>query len=485
MRTFTLAKFARIPWKITKIMTRIIFWLLAILGFVALCVFIALAFYMPSSHVDPATAKLVRTAAAEGKLAYKLTEPKELKALLGPPVAETTVNDGGMQKLLLDWPGVNATFIRVRRFSAPFTLWYVKLGGKSFRIGTFADNFGGRPINIGQGRKVALRNEDDLKKFDTFWGFCEVSLVNLDLTGHENLLKKMCFDSRTEWPEPNKLPEGFNPARLLEEAKKPGLGIRSLHKQGIDGRGVGIAILDQPLLKNHQEYVDRIVLYEEIGVWGMSPKMHGSPVASIAVGKTCGVAPAAALYYYAMRMTSMPDNKIYCDIIDKIIELNESASASERIRVISISTGMFAQQANFARWKQTLKKAEQHGIIVVTCDTAVLNYGTLARVPNKGADDPSSYRRGRYSTGKNILLVPTNRTTASHYGPEVYTYWTEGGMSWAAPYIAGLAALAFQVNPDVQPQTIVEQLVKTATHTKAGPVVNPTGFIKAVQNNKK
>ena len=57
-------------------------------------------------------------------------------------------------------------------------------------------------------------------------------------------------------------------------------------------------------------------------------------------------------------------------------------------------------------------------------------------------------------------------------------------MSWAAPYIAGLAALAFQVNPDVQPQTIVEQLVKTATPTEAGPIVNPRAFIESVKASR-
>ena len=81
-----------------------------------------------------------------------------------------------------------------------------------------------------------------------------------------------------------------------------------------------------------------------------------------------------------------------------------------------------------------------------------------------------------------MLRVPVgNGTTASHDGINVYTYYRQGGMSWAAPYIAGLAALAFQVNPDLQPETILEQLVKTATHTKAGPVVNPRGFIESIR----
>ena len=127
------------------------------------------------------------------------------------------------------------------------------------------------------------------------------------------------------------------------------------------------------------------------------------------------------------------------------------------------------------------KKALKAGILVVTC---AWDYGTLELIEGKDPNDPESYNGGGYS---DHLQIPTrNKTIASYRGINAYGY-SRGRVSnsWAPPYIAGLAALAFQVNPDLQPQTIVEQLVKTATHTKAGPVVNPPGFIEAVQNNKK
>jgi serine protease AprX len=208
--------------------------------------------------------------------------------------------------------------------------------------------------------------------------------------------------------------------------------------------------------------------------------MHGPPIVSIAVGKTCGVAPQAAVFYYAMFMTSMPDNLIYCGIIDKIIKRNESASASEKIRIVSISTGTFEWQANFELWKETLEKAEQNGILVVTCADDWLEYGVLERIPGTDPDNPNNYKSGNDELGG--LLVPAgNRATASHYGLEVYTYWTGGGMSWAAPYLAGLAALAYQVDPDIKPDEIVKLWIETAVKTGAGPVVNPSGFIDAVQ----
>ncbi len=335
-------------------------------------------------------------------------------------------------------------------------------------------------------QQIVLKSIDELNKFNSWGGFWDtqngVSLVELDLRDSVKLLEKLPFDSRTKWPEPNKMPEGFDPSRMLEEGKNPGLGVRGLNEQGIDGRGVGIAILDQRLLQNHREYSDRLVLYEEIDVDDMPPQMHGAPIASIAVGKTCGVAPRAALTYYAMRMTAMPDNQIYCDIIDKIIQTNNSASVSEKIRVVSISTGTFRQQANFTRWKETLKKAKQHGILVVTCAQDWFSYGMLAHIPGKDPDDPNSYISGKYGARSGAVLVPAgNRTTASHHGPEVYTYWTEGGMSWAAPYLAGLAALAYQVNPEIEPDQIIRLWRQTATKTQAGLIINPAGFIEEIK----
>jgi hypothetical protein len=47
--------------------------------------------------------------------------------------------------------------------------------------------------------------------------------------------------------------------------------------------------------------------------------------------------------------------------------------------------------------------------------------------------------------------------------------------------MAGLAALAYQVKPDIDPKTIVTLWLKTASQSDAGPIVNPAGFIEAVR----
>jgi len=417
-------------------------------------------------------ADIIRRAAAEGRIAYKLTTPKELKTLLSTEGKEKISNDGGMEILDITFSDVRARFGRMKDFSAPFTLLWMIVQGKG--------------IDIGQERQITLRNEDDLKKFDPFWGFANVSLVNLDLREHRKLLETMPFDSRTVWPESDKMPEGFDPAALLEDGKNPGLGIRNLHKQGINGRGIGIAIIDQPLLKDHIEYADRIERYEAIDVLGVPVQMHGPPVSSIAVGKTCGIAPKALLYYYAVPPWKWLDNKPWSETVEKIIELNENLEESKKIRVISVSVGAFSQRQNYDLWEKVVDRAAKEGVLVVTCDPDFLEFGILNHIENESHDDPANYRRGRYSSCGDVLLVPAgNRTIASHYGREVYTYDRTGGMSWAVPYLAGLAALAYQIDPKIEPKTIVDLWLKTAVHTDTGPIVNPVGFIDAVKSSKK
>jgi hypothetical protein len=420
---------------------------------------------------QPDHAETIQRALAAGKLCFRLTTAEDIKGLLGPPTEETTQGDGGMEKLLLEYDDVKLSFSRMRNRGVPFTLLFVIVHG--------------RALDIGQGKQIVLRNAEDLKKFDPFWGFSNVSLKNVDLRDHLTLIQSMPFNSRTVWPESSRLPQGFDPAQVFEQGKNPGLGIRALHKQGINGTGVGIAIIDQPMAQDHLEYAHRIKQYKAIEVQGVPPQMHGPGVTSIAVGKQCGVAPAATLYYYAVPMWKWKKCEPYGNIIHSILQLNHEAKPTERIRVVSISTGMFPSWEDYEDWQATLQKAKEQGVIVLTCSTRAIRYMPVKRAHAQDPEDPNSYISVIARPGADLMMVPAgNRTTASHEGADVFTYWTEAGMSWATPYLAGLAALACQVDPRITPDKIFELWQDTAVRTQVGVVVNPQGFITRVQASR-
>lgn len=401
------------------------------------------------------------------KIMYRLTEPEEIMEILGSPQNRVERKDGGMVGLDLHYPDLVLSFWKMRDDPVPFTLWEIKYKGEN--------------LDIGRSKKLKLRTNDDLKKIDRFWGFSNISLARLDLRDEDKIINAMSFDSRTEWPEAEKLPEGFDPEKLISNAKSPGLGVGELHKEGIDGTGIGLAIIDQPLLLGHEEYTHRIVRYDATGLSHMPPQMHASPVTSIAVGKNLGVAPGATLTYFAVPMWE-PSNLPYIRSLERIMELNKNLPETERIRVVSISTGMFKHYEHYEEWVKTLNQAEDQGILIVTCDPDFLHYGILSLSPGQDPDDVRSYSPGIYSSEKNVIRVPgSNKTIASHMGNDVYTFDRGGGISWGAPYIAGLAALAFQVNPDLKPAEILEILIRTATPCETVPIVNPQAFIEAAR----
>jgi subtilisin family serine protease len=413
-------------------------------------------------------AEVARAGVKAGGIAFRLTTPEELQALLGKPDREKKGTDGDLETLELQFSEVTALFGRPAELRGPFSLYQIQVAGET--------------VDIGRERTIVLRTESDLKKMDAFWGLCGNSLARLDLRNLGETLSRLSFDSQTMWPQADKLPEGFSPQRLLEEGKNPGLGVRKLQEAGIDGRGIGIAIIDQPLLREHKEYQDRIVKYEALEGAGTQPSMHGPSVTSIAVGKKCGVAPGAVVHYFAVPTWKWLQNEPWAELLERIVELNRQLQDTPKIKVVSISLGAFSERPNYARWKQALQRAEEAQVLVVTCDPGFLRLGTLKRIESRPDLGPLDYTRGWFGHPWAALYVPAaNRTLASFKGPELYTYDRLGGMSWTVPYLAGVAALGFQIDPTLKPAEVVRLWRETACKTPIGPIIDPTAFVEAIR----
>jgi len=326
---------------------------------------------------------------------------------------------------------------------------------------------------------------------------CDLSTV--DLRDRREDLLHADFDSRTIWPA--RLPEGFDVARVMDLGKNPGLGLRALHARGITGAGVGIGMIDQALLVQHVEYKKQLRLYEEIH-WleGSDAQMHGPAVASIAVGKGVGVAPEADLYYIAeWHARSSGARGFEFDLpplarsIDRLVAISKTLPRERRIRVISISLGINPSMTGFDLVKAAISKAEQAGVYTVYVRAGFMGLG---REPLENPDEFTSFGPGEFwkrswSGGIGSLMVPMDsRCIASPTGDSDYAFYRNGGMSWAVPWVAGLYALACQVNPQVTPEIFWEKARKTGAITKIqrdgktvefGPVVNPRGLLEALR----
>ncbi|GHU85658.1 hypothetical protein FACS1894198_3930 [Clostridia bacterium] len=343
--------------------------------------------------------------------------------------------------------------------------------------------------------------------------FRHKDLTKLDLSKQGELLSHVHFDSMTVWPAADKLPKGYDPVAIMENSKNPGLGAKGLHKEGIDGRGVGVAIIDQKLLTTHQEYKDNLKFYEEIYVVDNHENhadMHGTAVASIAVGKTCGVAPGADLYHIASHAPIAGREKIcsvFARAINRILEINKKLQEN-KIRVISISLGFNDDLKDANLLKEKIEQAEKEGVFVITSDVwpfKRFNKDALCRSTTGDADDPSIYSFGSvwdlqsynsnpsYFKSPTLMIPMSNRTSASDSGDANYQYNTDAGWSWTCPYVAGCYALACQVNPDITPELFWETALKTgdimnntADNTRKDKnnaiIINLPKLIKALQS---
>lgn len=294
-------------------------------------------------------------------------------------------------------------------------------------------------------------------------------------------LTTLTFDEDTLWTD-NQLPQ-----KLLNEAKTPPLGVDKLNKDNINGQGVNVAIIDQPLSLNHPEYKDQIVSYKYF-----APKesdefissLHGPAVTSLLCGKTLGVAPRANVYYYATQ-PGLLDSKYYAKALEDIIKTNETLKDKDKIKFISVSCSLSGNDSHFKNqsiWDEAYNHAKEKGICIVDCSKKTgfvgLGYQEIG--------DQNSFKYGFPSNNfqelnKQVYAPGSKRTIATSYDDKhfSYTYDGMGGLSWAIPYVTGVLCLGQQLNPNLSAENLKEILISSSKNNNL--VINPIEFIKQVK----
>jgi hypothetical protein len=366
------------------------------------------------------------------------------------------------------------------------------------------------PADFRRGRMLKLPVYDPTSRKSWQVDLRGYDLTGLDLSDGVASLWHADFDSVTRWPAV--LPGDFDPSRQLELGKDSGLGVRRLHERGIDGRGIGIGIIDQPLLVDHVEYRDRLRLYEEIhSPAGAPAQMHGPAVASIAVGRTVGVAPGADLYYIAEQHgVFRPGHGFDWDFgplarsIDRLLEVNRTLPRERRIRVISISVGWSPSQKGYEEAMAATERAGAEGVFVIS--TAIeathgLAFHGLGRSASSDPNQFEAYEPGswwaeafwdgqrRFAPGERLLVPMDRRGVASPTGADHYVHYATGGWSWSVPWIAGLYALACQAQPDLTPDLFWSKALETGrvirvrkgeVDCELGTVADPVALLEAL-----
>ncbi|MFA5937173.1 MAG: S8 family serine peptidase [Candidatus Paceibacterota bacterium] len=346
--------------------------------------------------------------------------------------------------------------------------------------------------NYGERGNISIEKFKDIRGSD----LSKEDLSNISV----DILITTNFDTETKWPNKEKLPVNFNPEVILENGKNPGLGIKELHKQGITGEGINVAIIDQKLDLSHQEYFHNVVSYEEIGKSVKEEiSMHGPAVASIFIGKNCGIAPEAKLHYEANPSAGNSNWDCSSESLNKIIDFNNTVEEKDKIKVVSFSNGYPnpAFKGNLKNLEKTIKKAKNSGIIFIDANT-FFESNFIAGGSSSDKEDIDKYKiwlaidnkipmfdkiNSSWNKKDRIVVPADYRTVASSINKSgEYCFYGRGGISWSIPYLAGLCSLMLQVNKNLKMEEIIKIIQNTALTNKDGlKIVNPKGAIELVK----
>lgn len=342
---------------------------------------------------------------------------------------------------------------------------------------------------------------NELKEYDdvrtVIMGGREViqkDIRRMDLTKAEDILPTLWFNKDTKWPDKSKMPAAADPEAILNNAMNPGLGVRELHAQGITGKGIHVAIIDQPLYDDHPEFKGKIAAYKDFDCKSES-SMHGPAVASLLVGENIGTAPDARIYY-AATPTWNADAAYQAQALEWIIEENRKLHKNDKIRVVSISAAPSGPGSPFTKnnekWDAAVEQAEKEGILILDCTQ---NHGVIGPAYFSDVKNMENVSKclpgfpglgGGNLDGEKVMVPISPRTTAEEYtrGNVGYQYTGRGGLSWAIPYCAGVLAMGWQVNPELTSNEMMDLLFKSACKNNGALIINPREFIKLIQERK-
>lgn len=279
--------------------------------------------------------------------------------------------------------------------------------------------------------------------------------------------------------------------RLLNYAKRPGLGIEKLHRHSIDGRGVTIAVVDKPILETHYEFARCMQQYNLIipeHEHNNKMHFHGAACAAFLCGATTGVANGAKLHYYAYPDWFEEDG-MYWGYHFQAFEqiLTHNRNAADKIRIVSVSAGFPRSRTDLQeKMDSYLAQLATTGCTLIYSNRFGEHFTCATQTQPFDSDNADTYDLDTWQTNewdRRKVVVPSGcRTSPCNSEENAYVY--NGGSScysWAIPYLCGVYALALQVKPELCYDDFCQLANQTAVLNKAGlAVLSPQGIIRAV-----
>ena len=317
-----------------------------------------------------------------------------------------------------------------------------------------------------------LNAQESIKPYGTYW--FELTQIKANLSGSPGLTYSLTIGDNTAFK--GNLPQGYDPAALIEWGKNPGLNVDILHAYGFTGKGTVIAYIDQALAP-HEEY-DRENIHV-INTGKETNSMHGAGALSLLAGKTIGIVPEAEVYYFGC--DSGNDAQLYmANALYDVIALNETLPEGEKITMVGFSDNIDFSEDHAVEFRAAVKACESAGIMVWFC----WEYGAATFLPGADKNFPYNLMADQWGGGQPdpLVYIPASgRTVACTVGSAHYVYYSTAGLSWTMPYALGLYAIALSIDPSLTKDELRMKLKSTALFVNGGlSLVDPVGFVSTI-----
>lgn len=252
-----------------------------------------------------------------------------------------------------------------------------------------------------------------------FMDLRNADVSTLDFNDETDIFYTFTFDTLTKWPDAENLPNADSPEELLHECQYLGLGLNFLAQNGITGNGVSVAVIDSPILAEHQAFDNNFnyiePVYEETASHGLS--LRGIAIASQIAGKK-GVAPESSLHYFAV-----PGEKkaydLYVEAIERMLQFNSELPSQCKIRIALI--GLEIENVDATEEHPALLEAVER----VRKQNIIVIYPGMSALPMTGAGCPPSKDRDQH---ENYEIWSWNRASqqiASNLKAKSITTWDD------------------------------------------------------------
>ena len=270
------------------------------------------------------------------------------------------------------------------------------------------------------------------------------------------------------------LPDGKNNFASLEAIGAP-IGWAA----GYTGKGVKVAVLDEGIPQNAelQNIVGQKDLIDNDDVATPAQTVsvnHGLIVASIIAAQrdtgkaidTTGVAYGASLLN--VRIANNGSN-------DDVIAQGIRWATDNGAKVIAIAQGNPAPETSMAIRDAVAYAYSKNALVLIAGGNHSLFGASGPALASKdgkslsiGNFDPTAAKLFNSSNKAGDSFWPWAMAPSSGYYPNIdgsYAYYDDGGTSFAMPYVAGLAALLFEQNPNWTVQQVMDRILMTSATT--------------------